>query len=118
MKRLVEHGGRVQYGNLLSALSDSTLPERLSLLDYLIKQGASLDRLDESHNHRRFRMFAGKFEFGTPLHAAVKNNRVAFAGALVGKGARRDVKDVKGRTALELARELGLPRMMELLLED
>lgn len=44
---------------------------------------------------------------GTPLHEAVRRGRKIILEILLGKGARRDIRDEDGLTASELAKEIG-----------
>jgi len=56
-----------------------------------------------------------RFGLGTPLHSAVRSNRLAIAAALLAHGAERGKEDTKGRTPLDMARELGSGEMVKLL---
>lgn len=76
-----------------------------------------MNELSDAHNLRRFRIMS-RSGLGTPLHSAVTSNRIAIAAALLEHGAERGKEDSKGRTALEMARELGLGEMIKLLEGD
>jgi ankyrin repeat protein len=117
VKLLVARGARVNEGNLLHALGESEVPDRLAILDYLVEQGSPVNELKDAHNPRRFRSFSCH-GLDTPLHRAVKFNRIALAEALLAHGADQTKMDTKGRTPLEVAAELGFGEMIKLLEGD
>ena len=117
VKLLVARGARVNEGNLLVALAESEVPGRLAILGYLVERGSPVNELKDAHNPRRFRSMSPK-GLGTPLHNAVKYNRIAFAAALLAHGAEKEKMDTKGRTPLEIAAELGFGEMVKLLEGD
>jgi len=111
---LLDHGAHVDHGNLLSTLCESKHPGRLYIFGLLIERGVPVNALDHSQNPRRFRILQRQ-GLGTPLHCAVEQGRVAIGAALLAHGADKGVRDTKGRTPLELAKELGRGEMLALL---
>ena len=73
------------------------------VVDFLVKQGASLDSPDAEGN--------------TPLHLAILKGRRVVAKYLIQKGANIDSIDQSGRTPLELAIELGEDDIKQMLLK-
>ena len=117
VKLLIAHGARVDEGNLLVALSESNVPGRLAILGYLVERGVPMNELSDAHNPPRF-IIRSKSGLGTPLHSAVRYNRIAIAAALLAHGVEKGKVDTKGRTPLVMARELGLGEMVKLLEGD
>lgn len=113
---LLLHGADVAIGNHLHALAESDAPGRLEVLRYLIEQGAPLNQLQDVHDSKRFAISSHSGNVSAPLHVAVRHQRMELAGVLLEAGADPDVRDGKGRTVLELAREVGGMEMVELLL--
>lgn len=113
---LLDQGARVDRGNVLSALCESKQPGRLYILGLLIQRGAPVNAVDEDDS--QYPPLIGVFEvqeLGAPLHRAVDEGRVAIAAALLAHGADKAVRDSKGRTPVELAKELGRAEMVALL---
>lgn len=114
VKLLVTYGAELDRGNLLHELCESNYPGRLEVLGYLVWQGAPINQIEEVSDVRLFEV-TEQFGIGAPLHNAVRHNNPVIALALLGHGANRTVKDSKGRTPLDWAKELGSARMIELL---
>jgi ankyrin repeat protein len=111
---LLDQGARVDRGNVLSALCESKHPGRLYILGLLIQRGAPVNAVDDSQNLQRLRLMQVR-GLGAPLHRAVEEGRVAIAAALLAHGADKAVRDTKGRTPVELAKELGRAEIAALL---
>jgi ankyrin repeat protein len=73
-----------------------------------------MDVLMDAHNPQRFAI-SKKWGASPPLHNAVKNRNAEIVKALLRRGASRSFRDAKQRTALDLARQLGLVDMIALL---
>jgi hypothetical protein len=99
---------------LLSALSGrgAMLDETLLVLaarNDSVAVASKLISLGWDVNARRYQ------EGITPLHAAIERSMYRAAALLLAAGARVDLADKKGVTALQLAKKLNDPRMLELL---
>ena len=112
-----EAGSDVHRGSPLIAAAASSEPGRLEMARYLVGVGAPLDSLQHSDDERCFQNFR-VIGLGTALHAAVRNDRREMCALLLELGADRTVRDTKGQTALDLAREMGLWEVGRLLLDE
>ncbi|KAE8832169.1 hypothetical protein P3342_013139 [Pyrenophora teres f. teres] len=86
----------------------------IEVLQILIARGASINQVQysehlQSWGHEHFK------GLGTPLHRAVELGRGDVVEFLLKMGADRDVKDTKGRTPLDVAREVGDEELVRLL---
>jgi ankyrin repeat protein len=115
VRLLVSHGARVDHGNLLHAACESSHPGRLEILAFLLERGAPINVLKEAHNTERLRILPCIFRRGTPLHEAIMYRRRAICAALLVHGADPEVRDTKGKTSIEFAREIGFDDMLEIL---
>jgi ankyrin repeat protein len=82
--------------------SEST--ERLAVLRYVLDAGADPDARKWAHNRRGY---AGDFDWGSGLNAALVNGAHDLANELLRRGARTDIPTFniasRGETALELS---------------
>ena len=83
---------------------------RLQIIKYLVDQGAPINQLERLSGHVTVPH--------APLHRAVCRNRLAFAAMLLSLGADRRLENAQGKTPLDIAKELQLTRIVELLGED
>ena len=110
------YGGNARIGSLLQMAARREGPGKLAILEPLLEKGAAINGLEMEDCPRKFNTWKVR-GLGTALHVAVLSKHRAMVGALIGKGARKDIQDTKGRTPLDLAREYDLPDMIELLEE-
>jgi ankyrin repeat protein len=54
-------------------------------------------------------------DYGTPLHDAAEVGRKDIVALLLEKGADREIRDLSGRTAAEVAEKAGYPELVPLL---
>jgi len=111
---LIEHGARVDVGNVVSALCVSERLDRTEMLAYLVEQEAPINHLDlfiEGHP------YIGKADYGieAPLHTAVRWKKPEIVRALLDHGADPTIKTTKGFTAYDIAKELELRDLVSLL---
>ena len=105
VRALIAEGGDVNWvgANGLTALHYSAMNGHLEVMKLLIASGA---RLDAPTND----------EYGvTALHMAARTGYLLIVSALVEAGADIHIKEKKGRTALDIARDDGYPDIVELL---
>jgi ankyrin repeat protein len=105
VRALIAEGGDVNgvAANGWTALHYSAVYGHLEVVKLLIASGSRLDVLS---NH----------EYGgTALHIAVTNGYLLIVSALVEAGADIHIKDKKGFSALDRARDRGFPDILELL---
>jgi ankyrin repeat protein len=89
---LISQGASLEPDTLLQKTVGMGAADR-DVIDFLVKQGAQLERRDQAGN--------------APLHLAILNGHRVTAKYLVQKGADIDALDKAGRTPLQLAIELG-----------
>ena len=114
VKYLMAHGGDPRKGSLLQMAARRRAPGRLAIIEFLVDSGASINALEFADCPRDFDTYSGR-GLGTALHAAVKSEQKTSIVALLAKGARKDIKDTKGRTPMDLAKEWDLRGIVELL---
>ena len=114
VKHLMDHGGNPRKGSLLHMAARRRAPGRLAIIDFLVDSNAPIDGLEYADCPRDFETWRRR-GLGTALHAAVKSEQKTSIAALLARGARKDIKDTKGRTPLDLAKEWDLPDIIELL---
>ena len=114
VKYLMEHGGNPRKGSLLHMAARRCAPGRLAIIDFLVDSGAPINGLEYADCPRDFETWRRR-GLGTALHAAVKSEQKTSIVTLLTKGARKDIKDTKGRTPLDLAKEWNLLDIIDLL---
>lgn len=103
---LVHHGGRIHPSNVFPSAGRSSRPERLEVMAYFLDLGAAIDDVDYAHDIKIFKMHWMR-GFGTALHHAARRGDEEMIIFLLEKGAKQDIKNSKGKTALNLAEEEG-----------
>jgi ankyrin repeat protein len=106
-------------GNTAPSAARSPVASRLGVLRFLLHIGAPIDAIEFQHNPKGY---ASDFNVGSALNLACcwtskssNNEGEAMVEMLLARGARTNVPDFSGRTALDLAREYGTERMVELI---
>lgn len=86
----------------------------IEVLDMLLSIGASLNETQYSKHSRSWNheFFKG---LGAPLHRATELGKLDVVQHLLEKQADRDIKDSKGRTPLDIARNMGHKDLIRLL---
>ena len=98
----------------MAAGSDESDRERVIV--YLVEQGAAINEILHVRNKHRFNSRKG-VGLGTPLHTAIRYGKVSVAKTLLGLGADRTIRDTRGRTPEDLARDNNDEQMLNLLWE-
>lgn len=110
---LLSSGGDVRRGEILhwAVERDSRACEVVALL---LEQGAPPNRLRFDGSEPAWSVFGVK-GLGSPLHKAAALNKLDVVSKLLQHGADTDMKDTLGRTAKQLAEELGNEGVVALL---
>lgn len=103
---LVQRGAKINDTNVLHTAIGRNDEETVAMLTHLLNLGADIDHILHSENLVFFRRKID-FGLGTPLHYAVKRNKVELVRFLLGNGANRYLKSAKGTNAFEWARRMG-----------
>ena len=111
IEMLVQHGGRIQSSNVLPWAAKTSLPDRNGVIRYFLDKGVHIDALEFEHDEKIFKKYSKK-AFGTALHHASKRGNVQVVSFLLQMGARRDLRDSVGKTALEYALEEDLQEVV------
>lgn len=111
---LIAHGGDVRQTDALHGAASGGRPGRVEVLAYLLDCGAPIDAIDREHHKLGFHSFSA-WGLGTALHCAAQKGHLDEAALLLERGANRDIKDTRGRTALELAQKYGHEEVVKLL---
>jgi uncharacterized protein len=89
---LVDSGAKLDPDKALHVTAALGSADR-DVISFLLKQGASLDNLDDKGN--------------TPLHSAILNDQRVTAKYLINRGASLDIPNQEGLTPLGLAKKRG-----------
>jgi ankyrin repeat protein len=101
-----------EVGNALPCAARSKVPGRFEVIRFLLDNGAPIDAVEYEHNTYGF---GSDFVIGSALNLAVCYGGDDTVELLLERGARIDIVDFDGRSALELARKFGSPKKVELL---
>ena len=109
----LDRGGDVRKGELLHHALDRRDHVK-EVLTMLLDRGAPLNsKMYENHWFSR-----GMYQFmglGTPLHKAAELGNQDIVRFLLSRGAETEIKDQKGRTAMDCAEKYGYPEVSEIL---
>ena len=101
-----------EVGNALPCAARSDVAGRLEVVRFLLDNGAPIDAVQYQHNAYGF---GSDFDMGPALTLAVCYNSDDMVELLLERGCRTDIVDFEGRNALQLAREFGSAKKVELL---
>lgn len=99
---MINRGGDVRKGQLLHHAVDRH-SDNIAVLRLLIEKGAPINSTMYEDHHPSWALFSF-MPLGTPLHRAVELGKADIVRYLVSEGANLNIKNAKGRTALEYAR--------------
>lgn len=99
---LYAHGA--SHLDVLQSAAESPTAGRLPVMEFLLDDGADIDAVKWQHHPESYESF-NALELGTALHYAAKNGYADRVEFLLMRGAKTDVLDSTGKTALDLARE-------------
>lgn len=103
--KILYANGASHHDGLQSA-AESSVAGRLEVMQFLLDEGADINAAKWKHHPESYANF-GALELGTALHYAAKNGFADRVEMLLKRGARFDVLDSTGKTALDLARGYG-----------
>ena len=92
------------YHDVLQSAAESSAEGRLEVMEYLLDGGADIDAVKWKHHAYSYQNF-GMLGLGTALHYAARCGFTDRVEMLLRRGARVDVADSNGLTALEVARD-------------
>ncbi|KAI1169783.1 ankyrin [Nemania sp. FL0916] len=107
---LLNHGA-VFHGR--SAMLLAACSGRIDMLQALTSQGADVDALPD--NEDVYENAKERDDWGAPLHGAAGNGQVEVVKWLLGRGARKDVRNYRGLVPREVAERKGYGECAELL---
>lgn len=112
-------GADFTKSNALHMAAGSPSRGRPEVMAHLLDElHVAIDQREYGFDQELYREWKNSGLFGgTALHAAAKENKLENAEFLVGRGIGKEIKDERGRRAVDLARELG-NRPIVALLED
>lgn len=102
-RRLLDKGAKVNQPGW-TALHYAAASGDDAIATLLLERGAKIDALSPKASGAL-----------TPLMMAAREGKASTARVLLGKGAKRGLKDVEGRTAAQIARQAGHDELAELL---
>ncbi|KAF2010822.1 ankyrin [Aaosphaeria arxii CBS 175.79] len=114
LKLLLEKGGRVDKGQLLHFTVQRRQDDTLEVIELLLDLDCPMDTIMFDDDPQS-RLLWGSGGLETPLHIAVRHNKVDIASFLLERGADATVKPRGGRTALEMAKSTRNDNMISLL---
>lgn len=100
---LIEHGGRLDHGELLHEASLRTLPDCTAVLEFLLEHGAEINRIKFSDNDFSFRWFQSA-GLGTALQDAAREGNEQAVTYLLEQGADPQIPNTRGTLPIESAR--------------
>ncbi|KAL8836531.1 MAG: hypothetical protein Q9170_002886 [Blastenia crenularia] len=104
---LFERGGpdTIRCGHLLWYAAHRHMPDRMEVMEYLLKRGAAADVRKLEYEDRPEAAYQADFVFGrgTPLHAAASAGHLDTVKLLVAWGADPALRDSKGRLPISNA---------------
>jgi len=114
IKKLFDHGGSIEHGQLLHAAAKRVHDDRVEVLNFILSKGADVNEV-EFQRYSRSYAFQKWMWLGTPLHYATDHSYIDVARRLLEHGANPLIRDSKGQTVLERAKRLGQVQMYEML---
>lgn len=113
IKTMFDRGADVQKGEPLQHAIDRET-DIVEVLSLLLEKGAPLNKTMYQNDYQSWRLyfFMG---LGTPLHKAADQGKVDAVQYLLGQGADTTIKDARGWTALDYARDSNHPDVVKLL---
>ncbi len=112
VKLIYAHGA--SHHDVLQTAAESAAEGRLEVMEFLLDDGADINAVKWEHDHESFTSF-GLLELGTALHYAAKSGYADKVELLLRRGARAEVLDSTGKTALDLARAYGQDNTVKIL---
>ncbi len=104
MKLLYANGA--SHHDVLQTAAESSAEGRLQVMEFLLDEGPDINAVKWRHHPESYANYE-MLELGTALHYAAKNGFTDRVEILLKRGARPDVVDSTGKTALDLARVYG-----------
>ena len=112
VKLLYAYG--VTHESVLQCAAESTREGRLEVLEFVVEKGADINAIKWQHHAFTYDCW-GRASLGTALHYAVTGGYKDRVALLLRKGARTDIPNTTGQTALDIARESGQKDILDML---
>ncbi|OIW30516.1 putative hspc200 [Coniochaeta ligniaria NRRL 30616] len=113
LRELLNRGGDVRRGEVLQYALDRPA-DVVEVLGMLIDHGAPLN-LTMYENHQASKNLYPFMGLGTPLHKAAEMGKADVVRFLLERKADRNIRDQKGRTALQCAQTRGHKEVVDIL---
>jgi ankyrin repeat protein len=105
LKILTEYGADLRKSNALRNAAHGQKPGRVEVMTYLLDEvGVPINQREFEYDPELFGTWK-TWGLGTALHQAVKHKSIECIQFMLDRGIDRDIRDTKGRKAVDLARE-------------
>ena len=111
LEALLQHGAQIKHSG---AIREAALLGRVDALELLLNYGADINERLPADVGFLERNKRDQHASQTPLHIAVLKNQVDVVGRLLDHEADARIKDLQGRTAEMIARDLGKDELISL----
>lgn len=112
---LFEHGGSIEYGQLIHAAARRKLPDCLEVIQMLLDKGCDINTI-QYHNHKfSYGHWNLYMALGTPLHSAAEEGRIEVVKFLLALGADPKLPDSWGFLPIDKAKDKNHIKVVDLL---
>ncbi|KAI0388156.1 ankyrin [Hypomontagnella monticulosa] len=115
LRLLKDKGVDFSKSNALHDAAASKVKGRIEIMDFLLDEaGVPLNAMAFDYD-QRLSVMHGSFRIGTALHSALWSNNLESMKYLIGRDIDQSIKDGRGRTAAEVARQFKFHEALPLL---